>query len=129
MKIEDFRDAYYEASAKTSEITRHLAFAGIAIIWILKVGTNSGGIPFSTDLIGPLYWFAIALAADLGQYIYKTIAWGLLNWINWEKHKDNTVEVTVYPVVNLLSNVLFWGKVVAVVYGYACLLAFIRSWL
>ncbi len=122
-------EAYHEASSKTSEIARQLAFAGIAVIWVLKVGTDSGGVPFSVKLIVPLYCFSVALAADLGQYIYKTAAWWALNQYHWRKHKDNIVDVDVSSLVNFPTHILFWGKIVVVVYGYACLLFFIKSWL
>ena len=65
MKICEMRSGYYEASGKVSELSRQFAFAGIAIIWVLKVGNDSGGIPFSTELVVPLYSFVVALVLDL----------------------------------------------------------------
>ena len=70
MKIHEIRDAYYEASGTVSDISRQLAFAGIAVIWVLKVGDGSGGIPFSSELVIPLYCFVSALGLDLLQYVY-----------------------------------------------------------
>lgn len=126
MKIQELLDTYYEASGKTSDISRQLAFAGIAIIWVLRVGANSDGILFSSELIVPLYCFAFALVADLGQYIYKTIIWGLLNWHHWRNHKDNNADVDVSSFTNLPTQILFWAKVVLVVYAYIGLLCFLQ---
>ncbi len=127
MKVHEFRDAYYEASGVVSSISRQLSFAGIAVIWLLRVGTNSGGIPFSSELLVPLYCFVSALGMDLLQYVYKTAVWGVLNHYHWRKHSDNDAEVDVSPKVNWPTNVFFWGKVALLGYGYWELLAFIQA--
>jgi len=36
MNLQDYRDDFYTYSGKASDISRQLAFAGIAIIWIFK---------------------------------------------------------------------------------------------
>ncbi len=127
MKIHEIRDAYYEASGKVSEITRQLAFAGIAVIWVLKVGRESGGVPFSVELVMPLYCFVSVLGMDLLQYLYKSIVWGGLNSYHWKKHKDNKKEIKISEKVNWPTNIFFWGKVAVIVYGYIKLLVFIHS--
>ena len=127
MKIYELRDAYYEASGVVSVISRQLTFAGIAVIWLLKVGSNSGGIPFSGELLIPLYCFVLALSVDLLQYVYKTIAWGSLNYIYWRAHKDNEAEIDVTPKINWPTNVLFWGKIALLGYGYLGMLVFIQG--
>ncbi len=127
MKIHELRDAYYEASGVVSAITRQLSFAGIAVIWLLKVGKNSGGIPFTSDLLIPLYCLVAALSVDYLQYVYKTATWGVLNHFHWRKYKDNVAEVNVSPKVNWLTNVFFWGKVAFLGYGYWALLIFTQG--
>ncbi len=127
MKVHEMRDAYYEASGKVSDISRQLAFAGIAVIWVLKVGSKSGGIPFSTELVIPLYCFVAALGFDLLQYVYKSIVWAALNYYHWDRCKDNQAEIEVSEKVNWPTNAFFWGKVIAICYGYVELLFFIHS--
>ena len=127
MKIEELRDAYYEASGKVSDISKQLAFAGIAVIWVLKVGTKAGGIPFSSELIPLLYVFVVALTLDYLQYLYKTIVWAVLNHYHWKKHEDNEKNIEISDKINWITNVFFWSKVAAIVYGYMGLLLFIQS--
>ncbi len=81
MQLKEAKEAFYDSSATLSENTRKLVFAGIAIIWILKVSDkNAGGIPFSSILFRPLFLFVWALGFDLLQYFYKTVSW-------WFYHK------------------------------------------
>lgn len=127
MKICDMRSGYYEKSEKVSELSRQFAFAGIAIIWVLKVGNDSGGIPFSTELVIPLYSFVIVLVLDLLQYLYQTAAWGILNHFYWRKYRDDDVNIKVSEIINWPAILFFWGKVTVIVFGYFHLLQFIHS--
>ena len=127
MKISEMRSAYYEASGNVSELSRQFAFAGIAIIWVLKVGNDGGGIPFSTELVMPLYSFVAALALDLTQYIYKTVVWGAFNHFCWKKYHDNDADIKVSGIFNWPTIVFFWCKVIAIGFGYIQLLCFIHS--
>jgi len=125
MKLEDAKTAFYEASATLSENARKLCFAGIAIVWIFKVGDkNAGGIAFSTDLLWPLGAFIMGLALDVLQYFYKSTAWWLYYAV---KHKTTADEKEVQPpgVINFLTFVFFYAKVVSCGYGFYCLLAYI----
>ena len=125
MKIQEILDAHYEASATTSELSRNLSFAGIAVIWVLKVGEQTGGIIYTPALILPLFFFVLSLASDLFQYIYKTFIWGVLNKIYWEKYEDNDYEVEVSPWINTPTNIFFLIKIAAVVVGYVTLLHYL----
>ena len=74
MTLEEAKTTFYEASSTLSENARKLCFAGIAIVWIFKVGDkNSGGIAFSVDLLWPLGAFVLGLAFDLLQYRMHTV--------------------------------------------------------
>lgn len=75
MKISDFRKNNYDySSQKASEVTRQLAFAGIALVWIFKLGGENPKIP--GELIAPTFCFALTLAFDLLHYVIATILWG-----------------------------------------------------
>ncbi|PCH60763.1 MAG: hypothetical protein COC05_03405 [Gammaproteobacteria bacterium] len=126
MKIQGLLDASYEASGKASDLSRQLAFAGIAIIWLFRVGGQSGGVQFSEELLVPLYCFVAGLTLDLGQYVYKAIVWSALNWYHWRKHKSNQADVDVSGYFNAPTHILFWGKVALIAYGYILLLGYIR---
>lgn len=126
MKIQEILDTSYEASDKASNLSRQLAFAGIAIIWIFRVGTKSGGVQFSEELLLPLYCFVAGLALDLGQYVYKAIIWSALNLYHWRKHKNNDTDVEVSGCFNVLTHMFFWGKIGLIAYGYILLLGYIK---
>jgi hypothetical protein len=100
MKLEDARKAYYEYSGKVSDISRTLALAGIALIWVFKVDSKVGPhVP--NELILPAFLLVLALSADFLHYVVATISWGTYqrykekagvtekdqflapSWINW----------------------------------------------
>ena len=75
-KLSDYKVTYEEASSKVSDLSRQMAFAGIAIIWIFRQTDQS--VPLiCKELIPPLIFFITTLTFDIFQYIYKTIAWYL----------------------------------------------------
>lgn len=127
MKISELRDCYYESSGKVSEIIRQLALAGIATIWILKVGTDSGGIKYSKSLLCPLGVFVFCLGLDLLQYVYKTALFGFLNHHYWRKHRDNDKEIKFAEKWNWPALFFFWLKTVMMVSGYAMLIRYIGA--
>jgi hypothetical protein len=124
MKISELRDAYYKSTDKVSELVRNLAFAGIAVVWILRTG-DSGGIKYSNELLWPLSLCVAALSSDLLQYLYKSAVWGGLNNYHWRKQHNNDADVTVSGYWNWLAVFLFWAKAVLVVVAYGKLLNFL----
>jgi len=112
MKISEIRSAYYESTGKVSELVRQLALAGIAVIWIFRVGgDSSGGIKYGHTLIWPLGFFVAALGCDLLQYLYYSATWGILNTVHWRKHKDNEKDIKVSGKWNWIGLIFFWLKV------------------
>lgn len=88
-KLSEYMQTYYDFSGKASDISRQLAFAGIAIIWIFKT-TNNTGFIIPTRLFYPLLLFAIGLGCDLMQYICGTIVWGSFQW--YQERKFGTIQ-------------------------------------
>lgn len=129
MLVKEFLSAYDESSGQVSDLSRNLAFAGIAVVWVLRVGTDSGGIAISEDLILPLYCFVAALIVDFAQYIYKTLLWGGMNWYFWNKHQDMEYSVEVSGWVNAPTHILFWGKITLVGFGFIVLLCYLNQYL
>ena len=127
MKISEMRDAYYEASDKASDIVRQLGLAGIAIIWIFRVGDENGGVKFTNYLLWPLGLFVVSLFCDLLQYLYKSLLWSGLNKYHWKIKGDNEADVEVSPKWNWPTITLFWLKIVFALIGYVLLFKYILS--
>ena len=122
MKIFEIRDAYYQASGKVSEIVRQLSLAGIAVIWVFRIGgENSGGVRYTSDSLWALGLLVAALGADLMQYVYNTLLWGWLNRRYWKKYKNNERDVDVSEWVNWATLLLFWIKVIFALVAYGLL--------
>ena len=65
MNLQDYRDDFYTYSGKASDISRQLAFAGIAIIWIFKKKVPATGLTVPSELILPGILIVLALGVDL----------------------------------------------------------------
>lgn len=110
-----------EASDKSSEINRQLAFAGIAIIWVFK--TDSGGRQIVPDeLFLPGLLLVIGLSLDLLHYVVKSEIWYR---VTRSKEKAGITEFTVPEWVNYPGDILYWLKVVATIIAYALLIRFL----
>lgn len=124
MKIEEIRANSQTYSTKLSEICRQLCFAGIAVVWIFKVGGDSGGITYDGKLIYPLGAFILALLLDLLQYLYGDYAWTKLGN---SMDENNQAEKDVDSKINCPTTLLFYLKVMFVVLGYLFILINIGS--
>lgn len=118
-KLSDYKQTYEEASSKVSDLSRQMAFAGIAIIWIFRQTDQSEQL-ICKELIPPLIFFIITLAFDILQYIYKTIAWYIFYRIREKKTtKKNPDPLTqAKPIMNRPTWIFFWTKVVSLITGY-----------
>ncbi len=127
MKISKIEASYKKASRTVSENVRQLALAGIAVIWIFKVGDkDSGGVPFSPSLLWPLGFFVGGLAADLLQYLYFTAVWGIMNTVEWNRHQTDE-DVPVSGKWNWIGIFFFWTKAILLVSGYTRLIFYIAK--
>ncbi|HYJ05185.1 MAG TPA: hypothetical protein VEX43_08625 [Chthoniobacterales bacterium] len=119
MTISDLKEEYYFATGTVSTVVRQMALAGIAIIWIFKVGKDeSGGIPFTPAMLVPLRLFILVLVADLLQYAFKSAVWGALQHHYWNKFKDPDKLVEPSRFWNWPTNTLFWVKTALCVFAY-----------
>src|SRR5690348_10062346 len=109
MKREDLRQAYYDLTAKVSDITRQLALAGIALVWLFK-SENHGHTQVPPPLLLPATFAVAALALDLTQYIYASAAWGIFNRLQERRGVTSDVEFSAPPFVNWPTLVFFWSK-------------------
>ena len=118
-RLSDYKLTYEEASSKVSDLSRQMALAGIAIIWIFRQTDLSGQI-ICKELIPPLFSFILTLTFDILQYIYKTVAWYIFfrtreKKIN-KKNPDPTTQAN--PIINLPTWILFGSKIVSLIIGY-----------
>ena len=121
LTLKEGYDRSGEASDKSSEINRQLAFAGIAIIWVFK--TDSGGRQIVPDeLFLPGLLLVSGLSLDLLHYVIKSEIWYR---VTRSKEKAGIAEFTVPEWVNYPGDILYWLKIVATIVAYALLIRFL----
>ena len=126
MKLSDYRETYYEFSGKTSDIARHLAFAGIALVWIFKTGAApTPKIP--QELHIPTILLALTLAFDLLQYFAGTAIWGIFQWYQERKLENikDDPELTTSSCFKSPQLFFFCLKVITVLWAYYLLTIYI----
>lgn len=110
-----------------SDLIARLDFAGIGIIWVLRVGPANGVIPFDRCLLWALGFLAVSLVFAVFQYAYATVAWA---WFSRRKEVDGCgedAEVTAPGQINWPTNFFLWSKVAACVLAYTIIVRHIGS--
>lgn len=111
-----------EVSSKTSDVARHLAFAGVAIIWVFSGGGTVENVDDVRlkDFRVALLVFATALAIDFAHYCWQS---------NYMRSLVRNHEVELkgpgkgYKTSDRdWTDRLFVAKLVAVAFGYLILL-------
>jgi hypothetical protein len=116
---------FYEFSGKASEISRQLAFAAIAVIWLFKTDMPTGHPTIPHDLIVPGILIIAALAIDLLQYITATVTWRLYYRHLEKKHIARVSEHSKWLELPIWG--LFGIKIVLVIVAYIFILLFLVS--
>ena len=124
MNLSDFRQAYYDYSAKASDIARKLAFAGIAIVWIFRTG-GAATAEVPRGLLPPLLSFAASLALDLLHNLAGTAVWGVFCRLKERQGIGPEDELDAPAWVNWGTNLLFYAKITSVAGGYLVLIWFL----
>jgi hypothetical protein len=124
--LADYRADYYALSGSASSVSRQVAFAGIALIWIFKNDVQ-GTYTLPADLLVPALCFVLGLSLDLLQYVFATAVWGIFARVKEMQGASPDQSLTAPPYFNLPALVCFWGKVLAVLVGYLGLLAYLKS--
>lgn len=118
LTVADAWEHYYVMSGAASNSARQLAFAGIAVVWILAADNNIVPVEYA-NLRLPIFAFVLALALDLIQYVAGT---GMYWQFAREKERNNKEKFTEFPRrLNIPSEIVFIGKVAAVIWGYGLL--------
>lgn len=126
MRLEDARGIYEARSTKLSDVVRQLALAGIAVVWVFKVGV-AGQDRVPKELVPTAVAMISALAIDALQYAYAAAAWGIFNRVKERSGTQVDQEFTAPPLINWPTLGLFWGKVLVVGLGYVPLLRYLIS--
>jgi hypothetical protein len=125
MNLSDVQTAYRELSGKASDISRQLALAGIAFVWVFSGGAVSTGAAISIP--GDLYRvglaLVVALSLDLLQYTWGAVAWGVFGRQQEKKlQADELVDNFLAPNwINYPSFVFFALKLISVGVAYLLL--------
>ena len=127
--IDDYKADYEHYTGKASEISRGLAFAGIALIWIFKTTSEDGNIDIPNLLVAPLIWLVITLALDLLQYIG-----GGLIWLIYYRFKERQInkgvisaddDIKAPKILPFIIHFFYWSKLISIVIAYILLLRFL----
>jgi len=119
--LEDHLEDSYELSKRTSEISRQLAFAGIAVIWIYKNPDNAPTI-IKDGLVFPLFLWVTCLGIDLLQHFFGALTSYVFFHIkqyqdNGGKLKDTT-DIPAPYWMDFTATTLFIFKIVANIWAY-----------
>jgi hypothetical protein len=128
VKIRKIREDL-EATTKTvSDLVRQLAFAGIAVIWVIRSGDNAEQIVGSLGRLFPsLLLFVVTLACDFAQYVLKALALFFANNFFWRKYRDEDREVTYSAWLNFGPYLFLVVKVLCLGIAYGTLLLYIYA--
>ncbi len=126
MKLSGIRKAYEELSGKLSDIVRQLAFAGIGIIWIVRLNKPDSSVSISPELSLPLILLVVTLFFDTLQYLISTIIWHSFYHKSYKKNPNEDREVNENESWNIPCWIIFYIKVVILMAAYIFL--FIYLW-
>lgn len=126
MKLNDYKNDLTNATKRTSEIVEKLSFAGIALIWILRLGEEGKDIHLNTDLIAPAGLLTLTLFLHLTQYFLKGL---FLKWFYKEKAKsfkgNDEVPGSYNKTYQSIVGSIYVLKVVTLLLAYAGLLYYV----
>ena len=127
MTLSDYLASYYELSGKASDVSRQLAFAGIAVIWVFHQGHGSA-VDVPGSLIAPAALFIGGLACDLLQYVSGTLIWGAFHRIQEQRLGAGSEKPLTAPAYfNWPGLFFFWSKLGLILIGYLLLLRYLLS--
>ena len=118
MHLADAKSAYETLSGKASDIVRQLSLAGIAIVWLFRVGSDKAPVIDQNLLRAALFIF-LALFLDFLQYLVGTVIW-FLYFRYKEKHGATENDEFLAPEkLTWPTWVLFYLKSTMMLVAYA----------
>lgn len=133
-------NTYQEASQTVSDLVRQMAYAGIAVVWILKDLQTPAQTPQlsapSFSLLLALAFLVFTIAFDLFQYLCKYFVYQRLFRAEEKKLEPNTKEceypqheVSNPPCRNIFTYVFFRCKILSVMIAYVFIFIHaIKTW-
>jgi hypothetical protein len=122
MKLKDAWDNQNAHTGKASDVVRSLSFGALALVWIFRNAANN----LPKILAWPCALVLVALTCDLAQYVVAGWLWD--RFIAGHEDRENiTLESDIGPApgsINTPGWALYYGKIAALVFAYASLLAF-----
>jgi hypothetical protein len=126
MNLQGYRDTFYFFTGKVSDISRQLAFAGIAIIWIFKKDVPGTGLTVPRELLLPGVFIVLALGFDLLQYCIATVIWFFYYRIKEMRGVAENAELGRHSEwLEVPINIVFWFKVGFLGAAYLLILKFL----
>ena len=118
-KMKDVQDDFYTFSGKASELTRQLALAGIAVVWIFKTTTITNQIKLENELIEILKQLIICLLFDFAHAFIPSLVYGIMNFTHrvFKKKKDSD-EINYSMVWTIPEWILFTAKIIFLLIAY-----------
>lgn len=124
MKRSDALRAYQEFSDRVSQNVRHLGFAALGTVWIFRE-PEDGRASFPPTLALAATCAILALSFDFVQYVYATIAWGILHRRKERAGLSLEDDFKAPPPINWPTNACFYAKVAAITVCYALILTYL----
>lgn len=128
--INNYKEDYYYYTGEASKISRALALAGIATIWIFKVSTSEfPKVP--NELVVPLKYLIVGLGLDLFQYFI-----GGLIWFVYYKFKEyqlgkniinSSDDIQAPSILPFIIHLFYFTKLMAIFYAYILLFIFLSE--
>ncbi len=78
MKLSDARESFYSNTGTVSELCRKLSYSGLAVIWIIRTGSDLSA-SYETWWLWILIGYVLSLACDLLQYFSLGECWRRYN--------------------------------------------------
>lgn len=129
MNLAYVRGNYEYHTGKVSELTRQLAFAGLAIIWLFKTGQD-GAFKLPPSLVAPLFLLVLTLSLDWLQYAVASVVWDRYQRVKESSGALDGAEFEAPPRINWPANFFFFLKQLSLVAAYVLLLSYaFRSWI
>ena len=119
MKLQDYRQLFYDQAKKTSDVVRNLAFVGVAIIWVFKKETDTGQIIISATFSYAGVFLIISFILDLLHCVIPTIIWDYFHKTKEkEKGVDENTEIDHPSWMSKPAYFFFWSKISFVIIAY-----------
>ena len=126
--LTEWKKDYTDATTKASDISRNMALAGIAAIWVFKNTDNQPIIPDA--LVFPLLLLVIALLLDFTQYFIKGWIWYIFFKIYERKVKKGTAiehDIEAPEILPGIINIFYLVKFIPLVWAYIRIILYFYS--